>query len=125
VTGVVFDTAALIAIDRGNREIAVLVAEARKGRDTITVPASVLAQAWRNPARQARLAAFLRLPNVDVVALDAVEARLIGLLLAAARRGDVVDAHVAVCALRRDQPVVTSDPGDLEHLAPSLRMHVV
>jgi predicted nucleic acid-binding protein len=123
VTGVVFDTGALIAIDRGEREVAVLVAEARRGRDTITVPASVVAQAWRDPARQAKLAAFLRLPNVHVVALDAAQARLIGLLLAAAKRRDVVDAHVAICALRSGGAVVTSDPQDLERLVPTLPVH--
>ena len=125
MTGVVFDTGALIAIDRGSRDIAVLVAEARRGRDTITVPASVVAQAWRDPRRQARLAAFLRLPNVDIAALDAAEARLIGLLLGTARRRDVVDAHVAICAMRRDAGVVTSDPDDIARLVPTLRLHAI
>ena len=46
-------------------------------------------------------------------------------LLAAARRTDVVDAHVALCGLRFDQVVVTSDMDDLVRLVPSLRIHAI
>jgi hypothetical protein len=123
VTGVVFDTGGLIALERADRVVAVLVAEARRMNATITVPAGCVAQAWRDPRRQAGLASFLRLPNVDIVALDGEEARRIGLLLAAARSTDVVDAHVALCAHRRDQVVLTSDPADIKRLAPSARVH--
>jgi predicted nucleic acid-binding protein len=125
VTGVVFDTGGLIALERAERAVAVLVAEARRMNTTITVPAGCVAQAWRDPRRQARLASFLRLPNVDIVALDSEEARRIGLLLAAGRSTDVVDAHVALSAHRRDQVVLTSDPADIKRLAPSVRVHQI
>jgi hypothetical protein len=101
------------------------VAEARKGHDTITVPAACVAQAWRKPSRQARLAAFLRLPNVDIVALDDEGARLVGLLLVRSRTRDVVDAHVALCGLQRRQIVLTRDPDDLRALVPELRVERV
>lgn len=120
MSGVVFDTGALIALDRGDRAVTVLVAEARRGHEPITVPAACVAQAWRRPARQARLAAFLRLPNVEIVSLDDEEARLVGLLLARSRTRDVVDAHVALCGLQRRQVVLTSDPDDLRALVPEL-----
>jgi len=120
VSGVVFDTGALIALDRGSREVAVLIDEARRRNDPITVPAACVAQAWRRPAKQARLAAFLRLPNVVVVALDAAEARRIGLLLAGTRTRDVVDAHVALCGHRLGQVVLTSDPDDIARIAPDV-----
>lgn len=120
MSGVVFDTGALIALDRGDRPIVVLVAEARRSRETITVPAGCVAQAWRTPARQARLSSFLRLPNVRVVALDDAEARRVGLLLAGSRTKDVIDAHVAICAHRLGQVVLTSDPSDIAKLAPSI-----
>ena len=42
---VVFDTGALIALERNVREVVVLVAEARQTNATITVPAACLAQA--------------------------------------------------------------------------------
>jgi predicted nucleic acid-binding protein len=120
LSGVVLDTGALIALDRGARELAVLIVEARRANDTLTVPAGCVAQAWRRPAHQARLAGFLRLPNVDVVALDDAEARRVGLLLAQTRTKDVVDAHVAICAHRLGQVVLTSDPDDISRLAPSV-----
>ena len=118
--GVVFDTGALLALERGDRALLVLVAEARRENLTITVPAGCVAQAWRAPARQARVASFLRLPNVRIVALDDEEARLVGLLLARAGRSDIADGHVAVCAARLRQPVLTSDPDEIRRLAPAL-----
>ncbi len=125
MSGAVFDSGALIAIERGDRSVAVLIAEARRRNDTITVPSGCVAQVWRDPRRQARLASFLRLPNVEIVALDEAEARLIGVLLAAARTTDVIDAHVALCAHRLDQVVLTSDPADIMRLGPTLRTHRV
>jgi predicted nucleic acid-binding protein len=125
VTGVVFDTGALIALERGDRTVTVLVAEARRSHHRIAVPAACVAQAWRNPARQARVAAFLRLPNVDIVALDHEEARLVGLLLARARANDVADAHVALCARRLGQVVLTSDVDDLQALDSTLKVRRV
>jgi len=125
MSGVVFDTGALLALERGDRSMLVLVAEARAGNDRITVPAGCVAQAWRAPARQARVAAFLRLPNVDVVPLDDAEARLVGLLLAAARGADIADGHVALCATRLGQTVLTSDPKDIRALAPRVTVRPV
>ncbi len=103
----------------------VLVHAAREDDERITVPASCVAQAWRAPARQARLAAFLRMPNVEVVALDDAEARAVGLLLARTRTADVTDAHVARCGIRRGQRVVTRDPDDIRRLGPGLAIHPI
>jgi len=125
VTGVVFDAGALIALERGDRSLTVLVAEARKGNHRITVPAPCVAQVWRKPSKQARVASFLRLPNVDVIALDDEESRLVGLLLARSRTADIVDAHVALCGHRLGQLVLTSDPGDLRALEPRLKLQRV
>jgi len=41
-------------------------------------------------------------------------------LLVASGTSDITDAHVVICARRADQPVVTSDPGDLRQLDPAL-----
>jgi hypothetical protein len=125
VSGVVFDTAALIALERADRAVLVLVGEARDGNYTITLPAGCVAQAWRVPSRQARMASFLRLPNVKIVALDDAEARLVGLLLGRAGRTDVTDGHVALCGLRLDQAILTSDPDDIGVLAPRLEIRRV
>lgn len=115
---VVFDTGGLIALERNKREVVVLVAEAKRSNDTLVVPAGCVAQAWRDPRRQTRIAAFLRMPNVDVVPLDDEEARRVGLLLAAAKATDTVDGHVALCALRGSHVVLTSDPQDIRRLSP-------
>lgn len=124
-TGVTLDAAALIALDRDDRRMVVLLARAAERAARVTVPAGALAQAVRDPARQARLvplARMLRQPTTDVVPLDRVDAVGVGRLLAASRTTDVVDAHVVLCARRAGQSVVTSDPGDLRALDPELAL---
>mgnify|MGYP002737987648 CR=1 FL=1 len=91
----------------------------------MVVPAPALAQAVRNPARQARLARLLRQPTTQVVALDRVEAAHVGRLLARSRTSDIADAHVVVCAQRSGTTVVTSDAADLRRLDPGLRLQEV
>lgn len=125
MNGAVFDTGALIALERGDRALTILIAEARRTNATLIIPAGCVAQAWRHPSRQARIASFLREPNVDIVAMDAAEARRIGLILAATHTDDIVDAHVAICAQRLGLTVLTSDPGDIALLGPSLQVHRV
>jgi hypothetical protein len=118
--GITLDAGALIAIDRNDRRIAVLLARAGETRARITIPGSALAQAIRRPERQVRLARLVRQPTTDVVDLGRVDATNVGRLLAASGTADVVDAHIVVCARRAHQRVVTSDPDDLCLLDPSL-----
>jgi hypothetical protein len=125
MSGITFDAGGLIALDRGDRRVLALVARAGERRMRVTVPSTALAQAIRSPARQARLARLVRQPTTDLVVLDGPEATRTGLLLAATRTADIVDAHVVLCARRARQIVVTSDPGDLERLDPGLRVLVV
>jgi predicted nucleic acid-binding protein len=124
-TGAVFDTGALIAVERGDRAMAVLLAESRRTGAPIAVPAGCVAQVWRHPARQARTAVLLRQPHVEIVPLDDADARSAGLLLAATATTDVVDAHVALCAHRTGRPVLTSDPDGIRRLAPAVRINHV
>ena len=122
MSGVTFDAGGLIAIDRNDRRVLALIARATELGLRMTVPATALAQAIRNPAQQARLFRFIRQVNTDLIPLDGPDATVVGLLLA--RRGtvDVADAHVVVCARRAGQPVVTSDPDDLRRIAPELSL---
>jgi hypothetical protein len=120
--GVTLDAGGLIALDRDDRRIVVLLARARETGAQVTVPAPALAQAIRRPERQARLSRLIRQPGTDVIALGRVDATHVGRLLAASGTSDVVDAHVVICARRASQPVVTSDPGDLRQLDPALRL---
>lgn len=91
-----------------------------RARDsTPTVLAPVVAQVWRDGARQARLARYLR-TAVDIVAYDDQLARQAGELLAATGLSDAIDAGVALLAHRVGGVVVTSDRDDLELLTGAL-----
>jgi hypothetical protein len=120
--GATFDAGGLIALDRNDRRVVVLLARARETGARLTVPAPALAQAIRKPDRQVRLSRLIRQPTTDVVDLGRVDATNVGRLLAAAGTSDITDAHVVICARRAGQPVVTSDPGDLRQLDSSLRL---
>ena len=120
--GVTLDAGGLIALDRDDRRVVVLLARARETSARVTVPASVLAQAIRRPDRQVRLSRLIRQPTTDVIDLGRVDATSIGRLLAVSGTSDIADAHVVICARRSNQPVVTSDPGDLRRLDPALRL---
>jgi hypothetical protein len=54
------------------------------------------------------------------VPIDRVDAVHVGRLLAGSGTSDVVDAHVVLCARRAGQAVLTTDPGDLRQLDPTL-----
>jgi len=120
--GVTLDAGGLIALDRNDRRVVVLLARALETGAQVTVPAPALAQAIRRPERQVRLSRLIRQPGTDVIALGRVDATHVGRLLAASGTSDVVDAHVVICARRAGQPVVTSDPSDLRQLDPALRL---
>ena len=119
MSGVTLDAGALIALDRSDRRILVLLARARELGARVTVPATALAQAMRRPRTQVRLARLIRQPTTDLRSLDGVDATSVGVLLAASGTRDIADAHVVICARRASQAIVTSDPDDLRRLDPS------
>jgi hypothetical protein len=125
VSGVTLDAGGLIALDRDDRRVVVLLARAAEIGARVTVPATALARAIRQPARQARLARLVRQPTTDIVPLDGPDATSVGILLAASHTADIADAHVVICARRARQSIVTSDPGDLRQLDPSAHLVVV
>jgi predicted nucleic acid-binding protein len=125
LSGITLDAGGLIALDRNDRRVLALLARAMQVGVRITIPATALAQAMRNPARQARLSRLVRQPGADLVALDGPDATAVGLLLAQTGTTDVIDAHVVVCARRAGQAVVTSDAADLGRIAPDLRLESV
>lgn len=123
--GITLDAGGLIALDRNDRRVVVLLARASETSARVTVPATALAQAIRRPERQARLARLIRQPTTDVINLDRVDATNVGRLLATSGTTDVVDAHVVICARRSQQRVVTTDPEDLRRLDPTLQLVTV
>jgi predicted nucleic acid-binding protein len=125
VSGITFDAGGLIALDRNDRRVLVLVARATERGMRITIPATALAQAIRNPARQARLSRLIRQSGTDIIALNGSDATAVGLLLGRTATADIVDAHVVVCAQRAGQTVLTSDTADLRRIAPGLQLVVI
>jgi hypothetical protein len=118
----VLDAGALLAVERGDRDVlALLKREWLAGRVPLT-HGGVVAQVWRGGSgRQAQLARFL--PGVDVASLDDALGRRAGVLLGLARANDAVDA--AVIALAADGDIIlTSDPNDLRGLAEAAAVHV-
>ncbi|MGH3273571.1 MAG: hypothetical protein ACRDNZ_04500 [Streptosporangiaceae bacterium] len=125
MSGITLDAGALIALDRDDRRMVVLLARASETGARVTIPATALAQAVRRPERQARLARLVRQPTTDIVELDRVDATSVGRLLATSGTSDIVDAHVVICGRRSDQRIVTSDPADLQALDPAARLITV
>lgn len=126
MTGVVvLDAGPLIQLDRNDRRVVLLLARANEAGDLVVVPSTALAQAIRDPSRQARLARLLRQPRTAVVPLDKQDATDVGRLLAGRGTSDIADAHVVLCARRAQARVVTSDPGDLNALDPALSLVTV
>ena len=125
MAGITLDSGGLIALDRDDRCVLVLLARAKETGARVTVPATALAQAIRQPQRQARLARLVRQPTTDVVALDRVDGTNVGRLLSASATADIVDAHVVISARRAGQQVVTSDPDDLRRLDPGVGLVIV
>lgn len=115
--GVTYDSGALISAERTGRLVWALHRRSLERGSRPTVPAGVLAQAWRG-GPQADLSRFLR--GCRIEALDESRARTAGAACAAAGTSDPIDATVVVGALARGDVVVTSDDRDIRHLAESL-----
>jgi len=120
MSAVVLDTGALIGFERNDRRIVAIIVRALEHGDPLLVPAGVVAQAWRDGARQARLSRLLGSARCEVLALDDRQARAAGQACGVAGTDDVVDGSVAVAARAHGARVVTSDPDDIRRLDPRL-----
>jgi hypothetical protein len=114
MTGVTYDTGALLAAERNDRQMWALHAGFLSEEVAPTVPAPVLAQAWRGGSRQASLIRLLVPCRVEP--LSEVVARAVGALAGASRHHDIVDVAVVEGAARRGDGIVTSEPDDLERV---------
>jgi predicted nucleic acid-binding protein len=118
MAGLTLDSGALIAADRNDRRFWVLWKEAlRRGAD-VTVPAPVVAQAWRGN-RNARMAQLLAACVVEP--LSESDARDAGELCGRVKTSDAIDACVVVSAAARGDAVVTSDVHDITYLVQAAR----
>jgi predicted nucleic acid-binding protein len=115
----ILDAGFLISVDRGERAAREFLTAALRHETPLTTTHPVVAQVWRDGARQARLARFLQ--SVVVVALD--DGPEVGNLLARSGTSDIVDAHLVVVAVRRSEPILTGDVHDLTSLTTALSQH--
>lgn len=113
---VVLDSGGLVAFERNDRRVRRLIELAGEHGGSLHAPAAVIAQVWRDGARQARLAALVKSGLLEVRDLDLDEARAAGALCGATKTADVSDASVALLARRHRAAVVTSDPDDMRQL---------
>ena len=124
MAGVTYDTGALVAAERNDRAMWALHAGFLALEVVPTVPAPVLAEAWRGGSRQASLSRLLALCYVEVLTEE--QARRVGALAGKAAHADIVDVTVVEGAARRRDAVVTVDDGHIRAIAKAagIRLHV-
>lgn len=110
-----YDTGALLAADRNDRRMWAIHARLLARQLVPTVPAPVLAEAWRGGGRQASLSRLLS--GCEVGPLSEEQARAVGMLAGRAAHDDVVDVSVVQGAIRRGDGIVTSDLDDIRRIA--------
>lgn len=115
--GRVLDAGALIAVERGDERAWALVTDRAR---RLIVPAPVLAQVWRDGARQARLATILKSDRTTVEVFDERVAKATGVLLGRSGTSDIADASVVLAARRHEALVLTTDADDIRRLDPGL-----
>ena len=123
VAGLTLDTGALLALDHPGKAIVMqarLDETLRRG-GTICVPVGTIAQAWGS-SRQVRLARLLKSRDIDLAVMTPNIARTVGQICARSGHDDVIDVHVAFCAIERRHTIVTSDPDDMLLIDPALQV---
>lgn len=109
---IVLDSGAFIAVERRDRSFAAFIQAADNENAEIVIPATVIAEVWRDPPRH-QSNALIRAADA-VVSLSGETARAVGALLGRSNTTQLVDAHVVMVAIAaKPSIVVTSDPGDL------------
>ena len=121
MTGLTFDTGALIALERRKLRMRQVLERARDRDQLITVPADVVAEWWRG-ATDIRRAI---LDSVDIEPLTLRLAQIAGEAMEAVPGATLVDAIVVASAASRGDIVYSSDVHDLERIRrvfPSVRI---
>jgi hypothetical protein len=122
MNGVTYDAGALVAADRNDRRMWSLHAGFLAEEVSPTVPAPVLAEAWRGGSRQANLARFLALCSVEV--LSELQAKAVGVLAGKADHNDIVDVTVVEGAIRRNDAIVTSNHTHIRKITDAVRAKI-
>jgi predicted nucleic acid-binding protein len=113
---VVLDAGVFIAGARGNR--ATLASLSRvAGKAMLVVPATAIAEFWRDGSRSAREARLFNAWQPNVVSIEAELARRAGAYIGVTKGADTLDAIVvAVAASVSADQIFTTDPDDIEAL---------
>lgn len=114
----ILDAGPLIAVDRGDSRVGDLVDLVARRGEVLRTSAPVVAQVWRDGARQARLARFLR--ATEVYPFEVADAARVGDLLQRSGRADAIDAHLVVLADQLGDDIVTADLADFAELVGTL-----
>ncbi|WP_449063205.1 PIN domain-containing protein [Planomonospora algeriensis] len=130
----VFDTGALVGLERGNPDVIEVLERILAGELEGVVPRTVLAEAGRDGTRRVRLAAAfnrarrIRHGSLVIDELTPERAMEIGKKIGECGHDDVVDVNVALCArsspsgvvdaivLTGDRDGITRVDGALEHV---------
>lgn len=104
MAGVTYDTGALTAGERNDRRMWALHVGFLAEEVVPTIPAPVVAEAWRGGSRQASLARMLA--GCDIEEMTADQARRVGELAGRSDHEDVIDVAVVEGAARRDDVVI-------------------
>jgi hypothetical protein len=124
MAGVTYDTGALVAAERNERAMWALHAGFLAEEVVPTIPAPVLAEAWRGGGRQASLSRLLAMCEVEPMSDG--QARRVGVLAGKAAHDDIVDVTVVEGAARRRDAVVTSNDAHIHAIvdAAGARLHI-
>lgn len=114
---IVFDTGALIGVERRSQRMVDVFRDAIERKISITVPAPVVGEWWRGRTDRRELI----LSAILVEALDTRMAKVAGEALAKVKGATLVDAVVVASAARSGAVVYTSDFDDLDRLAAYFR----
>lgn len=119
--GLVLDAGAFVSLEKRSGHVAKLLARLLRASVPLVTSGGVVAQIWRGGAgRQAPVAMLLA--QIEVVALDTIEGKLVGMVLGATGAKDPVDAHVVLLARERAWAVLTSGASDLLAIDPRVEV---
>lgn len=123
MNGVTYDTGALIAADHNDRRMWALHAGFLAEEVSPTVPAPVLAEAWRGGGRQAILSRFLALCTLEP--MNEQQAKSVGILAGNANHHDIVDVTVVEGAIRGHDAIITSNHTHIRKIADAVRTKII
>lgn len=110
----IFDAGVFIALETKSkrRVVAAIIEQLRNDKEPMLTTNPVLAQAWRDPARQVAMARLVK--SLDVLPFGDV--KVVGARCASAGTSDVVDADLAIWAEVLADTILTTDVGDMSKL---------